>query len=274
MEKYIFSFVVDNEQPINKYQLVLDCNKRENGKILPKTKYIRPLNNEYLAFKAKLILEKLSSDKIIEFLEFHFDQYTGDKIEFLHFVVMYLENEYLSRIQPPNPLTGKLTSIECFIRKTMGDNSNPLESPLFNTLRKWVELKKFTLNNTKINYKTGFKSKLHRSQIKILWEQLKAPENSFIAPEPGFNSFEAVFSSKPLPPGFEPVKWISEPVLLAYLIYELKEQKNISKIKHWSIAENCFTNSKNLRQLADGFRNSKTGKPKDHDSIDEILNCL
>lgn len=141
----------------------------------------------------------------------------------------------------------------------------------------WIELKEYieTLNITtpKVTKtdRIGFLSSLADSQIETLFELLK---DKYIDSNTNPDHFKAIFKNERLPDSFDPVKWIEAPVLLVYLIYKLKKHKKIKSPKHWSITGQCFNPKCNLRQLADGFQNTKTGNPKGSEIIDAILKSI
>lgn len=132
---------------------------------------------------------------------------------------------------------------------------------------RYLKFHQTTTTQNKTNL-TGFNSSLADEAIQTLFEQLKG---NYIDKNTNPDHFKAIFNDEPLPDGFNYVEWIELPVLLSYFIYQLKKQKIIKSPNHWKIARNVFNTKSSLRQLADGFQNSKTGKPKGYEKIDTIL---
>lgn len=276
----IFSFVVDDEQQINKYQLVLRNYTRENGELLHKSNSGRHLKNEDLAYKAKLVLETLSADEICEFLEFHLSEFSGSNNEFLNWVVVCLENEYLSRIQPPG--IGQLPSADYIFRNIRGDNSNPIATPMFNTIRNWVENKKNNIVSPSVSNiaaKTGLNSTLSPEQIETFWEQLKSPDNACIDVGTTLTDFATLFTEKTLP--VSPIKWMKSNRLLSYLFTQLFTM-NIITCETWQSrieAGSFFINRSGKKVTANDLAVAKTefeasGNPKGFEKIDAILKTL
>lgn len=85
---------------------------------------------------------------------------------------------------------------------------------------------------------------------------------------------QAVFIAKPLK-NLEPVNWIGAKNLLAYFIDRLQNKNKITDPNLWSLAEKCFTKSKDLLQSRNNYeRLNKNEKPKGFETIDEILKSL
>jgi len=121
---------------------------------------------------------------------------------------------------------------------------------------------------------TSFESTLSEPQLQKLLDELKSVENKFIHPETTIEQFTAIFKAKPINT-IKQCDWIAEPVLLAYFIDALRELKIIRRhSKIWKVANVIFTNADNLKQLIDGYKNSKSGKPKNSNEIDKILSIL
>jgi len=118
---------------------------------------------------------------------------------------------------------------------------------------------------------TSFESPMTNEQLTILHTALL--EKNFIA-ECDSKEFAAIFRAEAIET-IKQVRWIAEPVLLAYFINALKDLKLIRRHKKiWVVAGIVFSNESNLRQLKDGYINSKSGIPKFSDAIDQILLLL
>jgi len=136
----------------------------------------------------------------------------------------------------------------------------------------FIKYHEFLRKSPKQTNLIGLKSNLEPHQVEILYNQLI--DNYIIDKHTNPNHFKAIFKDEPLPKDFIKIKWLAEPILLSYFIFTLTDKKKIVKHKHWAITAYCFEPKCNLRQLADGFRNSKTGEPKRADEIDQVLNLL
>jgi hypothetical protein len=89
-----------------------------------------------------------------------------------------------------------------------------------------------------------------------------------------YKDFRAIFSDQPIDSIKHKLKWISEPVLLAYFIYHIKELGKISKLKFVIKAKYCFENAESLKQSSYNYQNNKTGLPKDYYLIENLLKDL
>jgi hypothetical protein len=97
-----------------------------------------------------------------------------------------------------------------------------------------------------------------------------------IAEETTYEQFNAVFTGQPTE-NIKPIKWLVAKNLNAYFIEQLVIEKKLSKAANkdvWDIAKKCFTNGKHFSQLVDLYNNNKSGKPKNHNLIDELINTL
>lgn len=97
-----------------------------------------------------------------------------------------------------------------------------------------------------------------------------------IDPQTNLEQFTAVFTGQDIE-NINPIKWISAKNLNAYLIDQLickrKLSMNVNK-DIWEISKSCFSNGSNFGQLIDNYKNNKSGKPKNHKLIDDLLNTL
>jgi outer membrane lipoprotein-sorting protein len=85
---------------------------------------------------------------------------------------------------------------------------------------------------------------------------------------------QAVFSAKPLN-NIELISWIRAKNLLAYFIDRIQNKNKIVDPNLWSIAEKCFTKSKDLLQSRNNYeRVNKNNKPRGFEIIDDILIAL
>lgn len=94
-----------------------------------------------------------------------------------------------------------------------------------------------------------------------------------IASETTYEQFKAVFTGQPIDE-IEPIKWLVAKNLNAYFIEQLIENKKLSKAVNkdvWEIAKNCFIDGRNFSQLVDLYNNNKTGKPRTHSLIDNLI---
>lgn len=88
------------------------------------------------------------------------------------------------------------------------------------------------------------------------------------------DNFRALFAGKPLKK-IKPLKWLQNTNLLAYLIDMLYDNNMFpDDTNYWSIAEACFTDTKNLKQLKSNYLDNKAGKPKGFRQIDSIIATL
>jgi len=101
-------------------------------------------------------------------------------------------------------------------------------------------------------------------------------EYKLISPETTLEQFIAIFSGQPIE-DIKPIQWNAAKNLNAYFIEQLIQIKKISKAINndvWKIAQQCFVNGTNFSQIIDQYSNSKVGKPKHHNLIDDLLNTL
>ena len=101
-------------------------------------------------------------------------------------------------------------------------------------------------------------------------------EYKLISPETTQEQFTAIFTGQPLQ-DIKPIQWNVAKNLNAYFIEQLIQLKKISKAINndvWQIAKQCFVNGTNFSQIIDQYSNSKAGKPKHHNLIDDVLNTL
>ncbi|MBF9251741.1 hypothetical protein I2I11_00395 [Pontibacter sp. 172403-2] len=107
-------------------------------------------------------------------------------------------------------------------------------------------------------------------EIDTLYSQLI--KDGYLPASTDAENFKALFTGKTLS-SIEPLQWLKNKNLLAYLIDELYDiGKMPSDTNYWSIAEACFTDIKNLKQIKINYLNNKNqSKPKGFEKIDTIL---
>jgi len=139
------------------------------------------------------------------------------------------------------------------------------------------------------SYLKGLLTKPKKQQKKTSYLWLNNPEKellelykllnkdyNLIASETTFNQFKGVFTGQPIE-SINPIKWIASKSLNAYFIEQLINKNKLSKVINtdiWEISKYCFYNGTNFSQLIDNYNNSKTGKPKNYNLIDDLLNAL
>lgn len=155
-----------------------------------------------------------------------------------------------------------------------------------NDWEKWLQ--KYLSNELYLNKKRPVR-KLSKQQKKTSYLWLNNPEKellelykllnkdyNLIASETTFNQFKGVFTGQPIE-SINPIKWIASKSLNAYFIEQLINKNKLSKVINtdiWEISKYCFYNGTNFSQLIDNYNNSKTGKPKNYNLIDDLLNAL
>lgn len=98
---------------------------------------------------------------------------------------------------------------------------------------------------------------------------------NLISKETTIEDFNRIFTYQPLSE-INKIKWTGQSNLLAYLIDELGYKKQFKFTNAiFSIAKECFTNANNLSKPKFQYIDTnKTGKPKKHLIIDDILKTI
>ncbi|MFT2007190.1 hypothetical protein ACMA1I_00820 [Pontibacter sp. 13R65] len=96
-------------------------------------------------------------------------------------------------------------------------------------------------------------------------------KDGYLPAETDLKNFKALFSGKNIN-SIEPLQWLKNKNLLAYLIDQLYDMGKLpDDTNYWSIAEACFIHTKNLKQQRINYQNNKQGKPKGYSKIDALL---
>lgn len=101
-------------------------------------------------------------------------------------------------------------------------------------------------------------------------------KKNLISSDTTYEQFKAVFTGQPIQ-SINPIKWNATKSLNAYFIEQLINKNKLSKAINtdiWEISKYCFSKGTNFSQLIDNYNNSKTGKPKNYNLIDDLLNAL
>lgn len=109
------------------------------------------------------------------------------------------------------------------------------------------------------------------TELSKLYQLLK--DNKLIHPNTTLEQFKAVFTAKPLQ-SIQPIDWIGAKNLLAYFLQCIYKTKVPTNTNIWSVAKKCFVNANSLAQSKTNYENSRTGKPKGFEVIDEIIKAL
>ncbi len=106
--------------------------------------------------------------------------------------------------------------------------------------------------------------------IETLYSQLII--GGYLPASTRIENFKALFAGKQLN-SITPLQWLKQKNLLVYLIDELYNMNKLpADTNYWSIAEACFTDTKNLKQIKINYLNNKNqSKPKGFEKIDIIL---
>ena len=101
-------------------------------------------------------------------------------------------------------------------------------------------------------------------------------EYNLIASDTTLEQFTDIFTGQSID-YIDPIKWSASKSLNAYFIERLISKNKLSKAINtdvWEISKSCFIDGTNFSQLIDNYNNSKTGKPRNYNLIDDLLNAL
>jgi|JFJP01.1.fsa_nt_gi CHAT domain-containing protein len=106
---------------------------------------------------------------------------------------------------------------------------------------------------------------------KELPELYNRMNGKFIA-EIDFPAFRSIFTGQPVQNIATKIQWLADDVLLAYFIDSIRDKITKPKTTDvWSVAKHCFENAESLKQSRGNYQNNKTGLPKHHKLIDDLL---
>jgi len=93
-----------------------------------------------------------------------------------------------------------------------------------------------------------------------------------------FPAFRSIFTDQPVQSIATKIQWLADGVLLAYFIDSIRNKLPMAT-DVWSVAKHCFNNAGSLKQSRENYQNNKTGnnktgKPKQHKLIDDLLKDL
>lgn len=123
--------------------------------------------------------------------------------------------------------------------------------------------------------KTSYKWQGNPDELPKL-HKLMIDKYKLIGPETTLGQFKAVFTGQPIE-SINPIKWEMAKNLNAYFLEQLFDKKKLYKAHNpdiWDIAKYCFSDGTNFGQLVELYKNNKTGKPKNHNLIDDLLEAL
>ena len=105
---------------------------------------------------------------------------------------------------------------------------------------------------------------------------LLVDEYKLIASDTTLEQFTDIFTGQSID-SIDSIKWSASKSLNAYFIEQLISKNKLSKAINtdvWEISKSCFIDGTNFSQLIDNYNNSKTGKPRNYNLIDDLLNAL
>jgi hypothetical protein len=177
---------------------------------------------------------------------------------------------YGSKIRINKFFSIKINSINEFI------NESNLIIDKYGKFLKSKDIKEKITSDKNISKKTSYLWQSNpENELPELYN-LMIKDYKLIAPDTTYEQFEAVFTGQAID-SVEPIKWLGAKNLNAYFIEQLIEKKKLSKAVNndvWKTAKFCFADGSNFSQLIDLYNNNKTGKPKNHNLIDNLLNAL
>lgn len=137
----------------------------------------------------------------------------------------------------------------------------------------WVWLNNIDINSRNIDTQLKKKSFNFKQEfVKDIDELFDKMKGVFISERTDLEQFKKVFTNVPLSE-IQIIEWIAASSLLAYFLRKVEGIKlhKYNKEDLWATAKKCFTKSNNLKQLEVNYQNSKTGLPKNSDTIDKLF---
>ena len=86
-----------------------------------------------------------------------------------------------------------------------------------------------------------------------------------------------IFTGKQLNDDFKPIEWTAPKNLNVYFLSELLDKKKLHQqieVTPWLKAKYCFKDGTNFSQIKQQYENTKTGLPRGHEIIDNLLKDL